>query len=332
MRCISWVTCVLVVVVMAVGGCGSPSLLVTPVTSKRALVETELMRDSLFASDKIAVIDVSGVIRNSPGGAFFSQGEHPVSLLLEQLDKARRDRKVKAVILRINSPGGTAVASELMHDEIKHFKKKTGKPVVAVMMDVAASGGYYIACACDEIVAQPSTVTGSIGVVMQMFDLTGTMKLIGVEGDAITSGTYKDAGSPLRAMRTEERELFQTIVNDMHDRFIGVVAKGRPQLDEEAVRSLADGRIYTAGQALELGLIDRITTIRQTIRATKKRVGSKKVRVVAYHRPVAHRPNYYASAPLSPSGDINLINVDLPTWLDRTTPQFMYLWYPLLHP
>lgn len=319
---------VLLVSVMLSGGCGSPSFMVTMVTGKRTLVETELMRESAFATDKIAVIDVSGVIRNSPGGGLFSQGEHPVSLLLEQLDKARRDRKVKAVILRINSPGGTVVASELMHDEIEYFKKKTGKPVVALMMDVAASGGYYIACACDEIVAHPSTITGSIGVVMQMFDFTGTMKLIGVKGDAITSGTFKDAGSPLRTMRAEERELFQTVVNDMYDRFIGVVADGRSELDEETVRSLADGRIYTAGQALELGLIDRIATIRETIRATKTRVGSKKIRVVAYHRPAAYRANYYARPPVTPTGDLNLINLDLPAWLDGATPQFMYLWSP----
>ena len=121
-------------------GCAPPSLLITPVTSRRALQETELSRDSLFAMNKIALIDVSGVLRNAPRRGLLSQGEHPVSLLLEQLDKARRDSFVKAVILRINSPGGSVVASELMHDEIMRFKKSE-KPIIAVMMDVAASGG-----------------------------------------------------------------------------------------------------------------------------------------------------------------------------------------------
>ncbi|MFQ5590877.1 MAG: signal peptide peptidase SppA [Phycisphaerae bacterium] len=319
------------VAVMPLGGCGEPSLMITVVSSKRALAETVLTRDSPFALDKIAIIDVSGIIRNSPETSLLGDGEHPVSLLLEQLDKARLDRRVKAVILRINSPGGTVAASELMYDEITHFKKKTGKPVVAVMMDVGASGAYYLACACDEIVAQPSTLTGSIGVVMQTFDLTGTMKLVGVKGDAITSGAHKDAGSPLRAMRPEERDLFQAIVNEMHDRFVAVVANGRAGLDERTVRTLADGRIYTADHALKLGLIDRVATLRDVIASTKKRVGSKKVRVVTYHRPLAYRPNYYASFPPGRTGDINLINLinlELPRWPGTTTPQFMYLWCP----
>ena len=140
-------------------------------------METELSRDSLFAFDKIAIIEVSGVITNARRRRLLAEGEHPVSLLLEQLEKARRDRFVKAVLLRINSPGGTVVASELMHDEISHFRK-SGKPIIAVMMDLATSGGYYIACACDEIIAQPSTTTGSIGVIMQLFDLTGTMNIV----------------------------------------------------------------------------------------------------------------------------------------------------------
>ena len=157
-------------------GCwGGQGLLIRPVSTNRPLVETVLSRDGVFAFDKIAVIDVSGVMANSAGSGLFGDGEHPVSLLVEQLDKARRDRRVKGVVLRINSPGGTVTASELMHAEIERFKE-SGKPIVAVMMDVAASGGYYIACACDEIIAHKSTVTGSIGVIMQMFDISETLR------------------------------------------------------------------------------------------------------------------------------------------------------------
>ena len=309
-------------------GCLPSSVLITPVSSRQRLAETVLSRDSLFAFPKIALIDVSGIISNSPSVRLFGTGDNPVSLLLEQLDEARRDALVKAVILRINSPGGTAVASELMHDEIVHFKK-SGKPVIAVMMDVAASGGYYIACACDEIVAQPSTVTGSIGVIMRMFDVSGTMDMIGVRSDAIISGPRKDSGSPLRGMRPEERELFQAIVWDMYERFVKVVADGRPKLDENAVRSLADGRVYTAGQALELGLIDRIATMREVIDSTKQRVGTKRIRLIAYKRPHEYRANYYARSPqTSGGGDLNLLNFDLPPDLLPSTPQFLYLWAP----
>ncbi len=308
-------------------GCGQPSLLLTPVTSRRGLVETELMRDSLFALDKIALIDVSGVLINAPDRRFLGGGEHPVSLLLEQLDKARRDRFVKGVILRINSPGGTVVASELMHDEITHFKK-SGKPIIAVAMDVAASGAYYIACACDEILAQRSTVVGSIGVRMQMLDLSGTMELLGVKSDAITSGEFKDSGSPFRRMRPEEREIFQQIVADMYERFVDVVVAGRPALDEDAVRRLADGRIYTATQALEAGLVDRIAGLREAVKLLKSQVGSRRVRLIAYARPLQYRPNYYALAPSPPVSNINLLNIDLSPGLIRATPRFLYLWTP----
>ncbi len=308
-------------------GCTGRSFLITPVSSRRGLVETELSRDSWLARDKIALIDVSGIIANAPARQLLSQGEHPVSLLLEQLDKARRDRFVKGVILRINSPGGTVVASELMHDEIIHFRK-SGKPVIAVMMDVAASGGYYIACACDEIVAHPSTITGSIGVVMRMFDLSGTMNMIGLKSDAIISGTLKDAGSYFRTMRPEERLLFQQIVNEMYERFIDTVVAGRKQLDEPAVRRLADGRVYTATQALEAGLIDRIATLREAVEITKRRIGSERIRLVTYHPPSAYHPNYYAQRPYAMGGDVNLIKLDPMHWGNHTTPRFMYLWAP----
>ena len=314
-------------VAAALPGCAAPSLLITPVTSRRALQETELSSDSFFARTKIALIDVSGVLRNTRQRGLLSQSEQPVSLFLEQLDKARRDSSVKAVILRINSPGGSVVASELMHNEIMHFKKSK-KPIMAVMMDVAASGGYYIACACDEIVAQPSTITGSIGVIMQLLNVADTMKMIGIKSDAITSGAFKAGGSPLKELQPEEREVFQRIVNDMYDRFIDVVVAGRPALNEQTIRRLADGRIYTASQAVDVGLVDKIQTLRETIKSIKKRIGSSSIRLVTYHRPESYRPNYYASAPAPATSQINLLNVDLSGWPGLTTPEFMYLWAP----
>ncbi|UCF34339.1 MAG: S49 family peptidase, partial [Phycisphaerales bacterium] len=163
----------LLVITTLLTGCIGDSILLTPVSTKRELVEKEMFRESFFARDKIALIDVSGILLNAPKPELFGEGEHSVSLLLEQLQKARKDERVKAVLLRINSPGGTVTASELMHDEVVHFRKASGKPVIAYTMDVAASGGYYIACGCDEIIAHPSSITGSIGVVMQMFDVSG---------------------------------------------------------------------------------------------------------------------------------------------------------------
>lgn len=309
-------------------GCMPDALLIKLVNSDQALQERELSRDTTFATAKIAIIDVEGLILNAHLPKLLSQGEHPVSLLTEQLDKAARDPNVKAVILRINSPGGAVTASELMYDEIRHFRQTTGKPVVAVMMDVAASGGYFVACACDEIVAQRTTVTGSIGVIMQLFEIEGTMKLVGVTANTITSGPHKDSGSPFKAMRDDERQIFQAMVNDMYERFVEVVDEGRPGLDRDAVRRLADGRVYTAPQALEAGLIDRIATLRDTIEQVKKRVNVRSARVVLYHRPLDYRPNYYARTPGDGDVNVNLLQLNAPGGWYPGTAQFLYLWAP----
>jgi protease-4 len=315
-------------------GCSPPGLLIQPVTTRRQLVETEVGRDSNWTRDKIALIDVSGMLINAHTPQLLSRGEHPVSLLLEQLDIAAADPSVKGVILRINSPGGTVTASRLMYDEIVHFRKRTGKPVVAALMDVAASGGYFVACACDEIIAQPMTVTGSIGVVMQMIDLSGTMSKIGVRGDAITSGPFKDAGSPFRPLKPEEREVFQGIVDQMYEQFVRVVRESRTNLDAESVRSVSDGRVFIAEQALAAGLVDRIADMREVMDRTKEKAGISRARIVAYRRPLDYRPNFYARSPHGAEGerpagiDINLFKIDGTAWWLPPSPQFLYLWSP----
>ncbi len=308
-------------------GCMPDGLLIQPVSTNRALKETVILRESVWASDKIAVIDVAGLLLNANEPKILGAGEHGVSLLLEQLDRARRDSNVKGVVLRINSPGGTVTASELMHEEITRFREKTGKPVVAAMMDVAASGGYFVACACDEILALDSTVTGSIGVLFQTFDLTGTMAKLGIGADAIVSGANKTGGSPFSKMTDEQRAIFQAMVDELYDQFVDVVVAGRPGLDEAGVRELADGRIFTSRQALELGLIDGIGSMRDAAASIKERTGSETVRLVRYHRPYGYVANYHASTP-RPDGSVNLINVDLPALWSLTTPQFLYLWAP----
>jgi protease IV len=310
-------------------GCGQGAYKITPVPTDRTLEESVVMDEGGLFPPKIALIEVEGLLMDSPRRSLFSEGENPVSFFVEKLDKAAKDKGVKAVILRINSPGGGVTASDLMYSEVLHFKERTqGKrPVVAMMLDVAASGGYYVACSADEIVACPTTITGSIGVIMQMVNFAGTMAKIGVKADAITSGKMKDAGSPLRELKPEEKEIFQTLVNQFFDQFVRVVATGRPGLDEQKVREIADGRVYSGKQALELGLIDRIGTLRETVAEVKKKIGAKKVRVVDYHRPLGWKPNIYAESPATPA-QLNLINVTLPEAWPQMEPQFMYLWAP----
>ncbi len=324
------VWCVVGFLFLAVG-CAPSAYKIEPVPLDRTLEESVLINEGGWAAPKIALIDVAGMLLNGPTPQLLGEGENPVSLLVEKLAKAERDDQVKAVLLRVNSPGGSVTASDLMYHEILRLRKGTmkPKPVVAMIMDVGASGAYYISCACDEIVATRTSVVGSIGVIMQTFNIRGTLDKIGAESVAITSGRMKDAGSLFRAMSPEERKVFQGIIDDMFDRFVEVVADGRPRLDAKKIREIADGRVWTAQQALELGFIDRIGTLRDAVAATKARAGIARTRVVTYHRPLGWKPNIYASSPAG--GTVNnysLLNVSVPERLLTPTPMFLYLWSP----
>jgi protease-4 len=310
-------------------GCGPTSYKITPVPADQTLEESVLI-DEGWGAAKIATIDVSGVLLNTRRSSLLGEGENPVSLLVEQLSKASEDNSVRAVVLRINSPGGTVTASELMHSEVLRVRKnaKNPKPVVAVIMDVGASGAYYTACACDRIVACRTSVVGSIGVIMQLFNFRGTLDKIGAEAVAIKSGKMKDAGSPFRKMTDEEQKLFQDMVGSFYDRFVTVVAAGRPELSEPRVREIADGRVWTAEQALKLGLIDEVGTLREALAATKEMIKAKRVRVVTYHRPLDWKPNIYASSPAGNTVNNYGLNISLAEDMLPPSPMFLYLWAP----
>ena len=309
-------------------GCGPTAYKITPVPAQEELQETVVLTEGGLFPTKIAQVEVEGLIMNSRKFSLWGEGENPVSLFAEKLDKAAADPSVKAVVLRINSPGGGVTASDLMYGEVLNFKKRTHRPVVAVLMDVAASGGYYVACSADEIVANPTTVTGSIGVIMQSVNFAGTMSKLGISADAITSGKMKDAGSPLRPMKPEEREIFQKLVNQFYDRFVAVVAAGRSKkLTEAKVRELADGRVYSAQQALELGFVDHVGSQKDALALVKQRIGAKRVCVVAYQRPTDYKPNIYAATP-APAPQVNLVNIQIPEAWSNPAPQFLYLWAP----
>jgi protease-4 len=320
----------LVVFLLSLFGCTPVSFLITPVPSSQKLVETEVAREGIWTGKKIAVIDVDGLLRNARDPSLFGPaGENPVALFKEKLDKAADDDNVKAIVLRINSPGGGVTASDLMYSEVKRFKAKTGKPVIAAMLDVAASGGYYLACAADRIFAQPTTVTGSIGVVMIAPDFSGTMSKLGIRANVIKSAEFKDAGSPLREMTAQDRAIFQGMIDEMYQRFLRVVAKARTNIDESRLKTLADGRVFLASDACEQGLIDQLGTLEDAIKAAKAAAGleGKPVLVVQYARPLSYRPNIYSRSPDAP-GQVNLVNVELPAWLEDPAPKFMYLWAP----
>lgn len=207
-------------------------------------------------SEKIAIIYVEGVIVGGRGqnNVFTEQGG--TDQVIKQLHEARDDASVKAIVLRINSPGGSAAASQEVGEEIKKLRAK-GKVVVTSMGDVAASGGYWLAACTDKIYANPTTMTGSIGVYVPYANWEELYKKVGIYQEKIKSGTHKDILSPERAMTSEERAIIQVMVDDIYNQFVTVVADGR-KMDVEQVRKLADGRIYTGNQAKQLGLVDEL--------------------------------------------------------------------------
>jgi len=318
------------VITLLVVGCGPTSFLITPVAARQPLQEEVVLRESLWTLHKVALVDVDGLLQNArPSSLLGPGGENPVSLLAEKLDRAAADPHVKALVLRVNSPGGGVTATDLMYQQLRDFRSRTGKPIIAVMLDVAASGGYYLACAADRIYAHPTTVTGSIGVVMIAPEISGTMEKIGVQVNVIKSGELKDMGSLFRRMGDKERAVFQGLIDGMYARFLEVVTAGRPKLSPEQVRELADGRVFLGAQAKELGLVDEVGTLRAAVDGAKAAagLGHAKVKVVRYVRPLDYRPNIYARAD-SPPAQVNVVNLQLPDWLSNPTPQLMYLWAP----
>lgn len=276
---------------------------------------------------KVLLLDLSGIISSQDKDALIQQ-PNMVAALKEELTKATKDEMVKAVVLRINSPGGTVNASDILYHEIKSFKASRKIPVVVSMMDVAASGGYYAAMASDAILVHPSTVTGSIGVIMLTVNAKGLMEKVGVEANAITSGPRKDMGSPFRTMTAEEKAIFQGVIDSFYHRFLAVVQEGRPNLSADQIKKLADGRIYSGDQAKAAGLVDEIGYLDEAIELAKKKAGLTEARVVTYRRHGEYQNNIYSRLLGTGSAFNSLAQLDLLSVVRGGSPQFMYLWMP----
>ena len=292
---------------------------------ERSLDETTVEGEG---RDKVLLVDVSEVITDTPTRHAFGlvEEESTLARIESELRRAADDDRVRALVLRINSPGGGATASDQIYSEIVRFKRERKVPVIAALGDLAASGGYYVACAGDRIVAHPTTVTGSIGVLLMNFNVEGLLGKIGVRNETYKAGAHKDLLSPLRGATPEEQRIIQAILDSMHARFIGVVRESRPGLDPARVPELTDGRIFTAEQAVAGGLVDEIGDLRRAIALAERAAGIEKARVVMYHRPSDSKENIYSAAAGMPA-QVNLMPIDLGVLAGRG-PRFMYLWAP----
>lgn len=217
--------------------------------------------------DAVGLIRIHGPIQHGSDSYLFRKGpvERTVSSLKEMADKAY----VKAIVLHINSPGGSVGAVQEIYEQVLRIRKEKKKPVVASFGDVAASGGYYIASACDRIVSLPGSLTGSIGVLFEVGNIQGLMQKIGVRTETIKSGQYKDIASPTRPMGLEEKKLLQELIENTYQQFFEAVLKGR-NLAPEKLKLMADGRIFTGQQALRVGLVDQLGNSQTAIEAAAK--------------------------------------------------------------
>ncbi|MCE7793340.1 signal peptide peptidase SppA [Salipaludibacillus sp. CUR1] len=229
---------------------------------------------------KVAVVHIDGVIQSDPSGGLFAAG-YDHELLLDQLDHAAEDPDVHGVVLRVNTPGGGVVESDEIHDKIVQIQEDYRKPVFVSMGSMAASGGYYVSAPAEQIYANPQTITGSLGVIMQSINVSELAEELGIESNVIKSGQYKDIMSSTREMTDDEREILQDLVDDAYEQFVNVIENGR-EFDRDAVYELADGRIYTGSQAMEAGLIDGLGHMEDVYNSLKDNLGRGDLTVVEY--------------------------------------------------
>ncbi len=278
---------------------------------------------------KVLVIPINGIITDFQREKLFYTTPSMVQEVVSQLNKAEKDKEVKAVLFKINSPGGTITASDVLYHEILAFKRRTGCKVVVAMMDLATSGGYYVSLPADFILAHPTTLTGSVGVIFIRPKITGLMGKIGLEMEVNKSGKNKDMASPFRETTKEEEKILQALTDEMGKRFIDLVAKNR-KLDKKRMAEISTARVYLAEQALDLGLVDKVGYLKDAISEAKRLAGLKKdARVVVYRRSEYANDNIYNTSTTKYMGGSNaLIDLGLADSVASLRPGFYYLWTP----
>lgn len=329
--------CVILLLGLSIQGCMFVNI---PLTLPTAEYNEVLVQEG-NRREKILLLDIDGFINSGARDEqpFVGLRDSTVNEVADKLAKAKEDRHLRAVVLRIDSPGGGVTASDLVYEQVRRFKEETGVPVYAALLDMGTSGAYYIAAAADEIYVHPTTVTGSIGVVSMFPQFEDLGQKIGVYVEVLKSGENKDITGGFRNMTGGQREILQEMIDSLHERFLSAVLQGRPGLTEARLREIADGRIYTAEQSVENGLADGVLYLEDLLDHVRGQLDAPDARVVLYRRSRDRSyDSVYAQADLAGARTVaggggngttlNLVNVDMRSLWQHGGPVFYYLWLP----
>jgi protease-4 len=312
-----------VFLILIISGCAAPRI--TLVTGDSVPLREYTLEGT--EKGKVAIVPVMGKIDDSPKPGLLQEKPSMLQEFVAQLRKAEEDDQVGAVLLKIDSPGGSVTASDLLYHEIVEFKNRTDKKVIAALMNVAASGGYYMALPADHIIAHPTTITGSVGVLFLQPKVTGLMEKIGVGVDVSKSGKNKDMGSPFRKTTPDEEIMFQELTDRLARRFLDLVQQHR-KLDKNALAEVATARVYLADEALERKLVDQIGYLNDAILMAKELAGlPRDAKVVVYRRTEYPDDTVYNTRTSWEGGrQISLIDLELPASMSELQAGFYYLW------
>lgn len=302
---------------IALGACSPASFNVTVGPGSRTLKESTALRDKNPGGNKVAMIDLRGLISDDSEPGIFGSAPNPVDEILSRLKLAEDDPSVKAVIIRINSPGGTVTASDIIYREIRRFSDTTRKPVIASMGEITASGGYYVSLAADEIVTEPTSLTGSVGVIIPTLNFSEGLGKIGIVSRSVKSGPNKDLANPLEPMRDSQYAVLQGIVDEFYAKFKGLVLERRPHLAPEHVAEATDGRIVTGKTAVAWGLADHEGGVREAFDLAKQKAGIGGATLIKYNVGGGKSRTAYGETPVEPvkaggDSEINLLQIKIP--------------------
>jgi protease-4 len=276
---------------------------------------------------RIGLIDVDGVLLNQNYGSLYAVGDNPLAAFRDKLEEAARDSRVAAVLLRINSPGGSVTTCDVMAEELRRFRAETHKPVVACLLDLATSGAYFVAVESDQIVAHPTTLTGGLGVIFNHYNLQDAMAQLNLTSDPVKSGAKIDMATVTAPLNDETRALIQQMADAYRDHLQRRVRERRTTMTDHDRQMVRDGRVVLASQALALHLVDRLGYLHDAIAEAERLAGVAGAEVVLYHRSGYPAHSLYAITP-TPAPLNEVIPFSYPG-LDRSRlPTFLYLWQP----